>query len=362
MADPRPEFKDALLPSSPTSAPLCESQRIEIIDLLAQGERNVEAIAEQTGLAVANTSRHLQVLKGANLVAARKERATGVLPPCDPMVLRRYRALQELSEARLAEVGRLVDDYFGIADGLERSRRRSFCGGRGGATSWFWTCVRRRVRLWAHQGGALHPAPRLGEAPERVAERAPHRRLLPRALLCPRSEAVRLLRKRGVEAVRLKEGYPEWRDAGLPCRAESSRAVASRSTDDEDTDDPQRPTLWHGAHVQRAPTGAEPALKVEGAEVTVFPFGGRGDLGQADSKRPNGYLQRRADAHGVLAKKGQVLLCGPAWTRVASRNRKSWKAAVAAPSTTSRSRPPQPTRSWCSEPAGWRQRREEALE
>ncbi len=114
------EFKDAVFAQfAQIGAAFSSPKRIEIIDLLAQGERNVEAIAEQTGLTVANTSRHLQVLKAGHLVATRKDGLQVFYRLADPAVLRGYRALQELSEARLAEVGRLVDAYFGGADGLE---------------------------------------------------------------------------------------------------------------------------------------------------------------------------------------------------------------------------------------------------
>jgi len=107
------EFKDAVFTQFAQIAGAFGSpKRIEIVDLLAQGERNVEAIARETGLTVANTSRHLQVLKGVSLVATRKEGLLVFYRLADPMVLRGYHALQELAEARLAEVGRLVKDYF----------------------------------------------------------------------------------------------------------------------------------------------------------------------------------------------------------------------------------------------------------
>ena len=82
------EFKDAIFTQfAQIAAASASPKRIEIIDLLAQGERHVEAIARETGLTVANTSRHLQVLKGANLVATRKD-GLQVYRLADPMVLR----------------------------------------------------------------------------------------------------------------------------------------------------------------------------------------------------------------------------------------------------------------------------------
>ncbi len=212
------EFKDALFAQfAQVGAAFASPKRIEIIDLLAQGERNVEIIAKETGLTVGNTSRHLQVLKGANLVAARKDGLQVYYRLADPMVLRGYRTLRELSESRLAEVGRLVEDYFGSTDGLEpvekedllrRARKRDVTV----------LDVRPVPEFEAgHIAGAVSIP--LTELERRLAELPRGRRVVaycrgPYCVLA--AEAVRLLRKRGVEAARLKEGYPEWRDAGLP--------------------------------------------------------------------------------------------------------------------------------------------------
>lgn len=215
------EFKDALFAQfAQVGAAFASPKRIEIIDLLAQGERNVETVARETGLTVANTSRHLQVLKGANLVASRKDGLQVFYRLADPMVLRGYRTLRELSEARLAEVGRLVEDYFGSTDGLEpvekeallrRARRREITV----------LDVRPTQEFAAgHIAGAVSIP--LTELEQRLAELPRGRRVVaycrgPYCVLA--AEAVRLLRKRGVDAARLKEGYPEWRDAGLPVQS-----------------------------------------------------------------------------------------------------------------------------------------------
>jgi len=117
------QFKDAVFDQfARIAAAFSSPRRIELIDLLAQGERHVEALARESGLSVANTSQHLQVLKATNLVAARKVGLQVFYRLADPMVLHSYRALQQLAEARLAEIGRLVDDYFSDVDGLEPRR------------------------------------------------------------------------------------------------------------------------------------------------------------------------------------------------------------------------------------------------
>jgi rhodanese-related sulfurtransferase len=224
------EFKDALFTQfAQIGGAFASPKRIEIIDLLAQGERHVEALAREAGLAVANTSRHLQVLKAAHLVASRKEGLQVFYRLADPMVLRGYRALQEVSEARLAEVGRLVDDYFGSADGLEPVEKEELLR-RARKRDVVVLDVRPSVEYAAgHIAGAVSIP--LAELKKRLAELPPGRRVVaycrgPYCVLA--AEAVKLLRKRGVEARRLREGYPEWRDAGLPVEKRSEPSPRSK--------------------------------------------------------------------------------------------------------------------------------------
>ncbi|MBI5495926.1 MAG: metalloregulator ArsR/SmtB family transcription factor [Deltaproteobacteria bacterium] len=215
------EFKDAVFEQfALVAAAFSAPKRIELIDVLAQGERHVEALAAETGSTVANTSRHLQVLKGANLVASRKDGLQVFYRLADPLVSRGYRALQELAEARLAEVGRLVDDYFGDADGLEPVERVELLR-RARGREVVVIDVRPRVEYAAgHIAGALSIP--LGELERRLAELPTGKRVVaycrgPYCVLA--AEAVRMLRRRGRDAVRLKDGYPEWNQAGLPVEA-----------------------------------------------------------------------------------------------------------------------------------------------
>lgn len=212
------EFKDALFARfAAIGSAFASPRRIELIDVLAQGERNVETLAEETGLSVANTSRHLQVLKAANLVAWRKDGLQVFYRLADAMVLRGYRALQALSEARLAEVDRLVRDYFTSTDGLEpvpreellrRARRRDVVV----------LDVRPPEEYAAgHIAGALSVP--LADLRRRLADLPTGKQIVaycrgPYCVLA--AQAVRRLRRRGFDAVRLADGYPEWRDAGLP--------------------------------------------------------------------------------------------------------------------------------------------------
>lgn len=217
------DFKDALFTQfAQIGGAFSSPKRIEIIDVLAQGERHVEALAREAGLTVANTSRHLQVLKAAHLVASRKDGQQVFYRLADPMVLRGYRVLRELSETSLAEVSRLVDAYFGSADGLEPVEKEELLRRARGRDVLVLDVRPPEEYAAGHIAGAVSIP--FAELAKRLAELPPGRRVVaycrgPYCVLA--AEAVKLLRKRGVDALRLKEGYPEWRDAGLPVESPS---------------------------------------------------------------------------------------------------------------------------------------------
>jgi rhodanese-related sulfurtransferase/DNA-binding transcriptional ArsR family regulator len=212
------EFKDGVFAQfARVAAAFASPRRIEIVDLLAQGERPVEALARETGLSVANASRHLQVLKGAQLVVARKAGLQVFYRIADPVVLDGYRSLRALAEVRLAEVDRLVADYFGAVDGLEPVASDELLRRARGRDVVVVDVRPPEEYAAGHVAGALSiPLP---ELERRLAELPRGRRVVAycRGPYCVLSaEAVRLLRRRGRDAVRLRDGYPEWRDAGLP--------------------------------------------------------------------------------------------------------------------------------------------------
>ena len=86
-------------------------RRLELIELLAQGERMVEELANETAQTVANTSQHLQVLRQAHLVETRRSGTHIAYRLADDRVARLWCALRDVGQARLAEVDRLVDTY-----------------------------------------------------------------------------------------------------------------------------------------------------------------------------------------------------------------------------------------------------------
>jgi rhodanese-related sulfurtransferase/DNA-binding transcriptional ArsR family regulator len=205
-------------------------KRIELIDVLAQGERNVETLAAETGLSVANTSRHLQVLKASGLVASRKAGLQVFYRISSAEVVEGYRVLRRIAEARIAELGRIVKEYFDEFDGMEPIGREALVG-RARAGDITVIDVRPLVEYRSgHIEGALSIP--LEDLEKRLTELPPGREIVaycrgPYCVLA--AEAVRLLRQRGRKAVRFAEGYPEWFGAGLPVESTANETGKFRS-------------------------------------------------------------------------------------------------------------------------------------
>jgi rhodanese-related sulfurtransferase/DNA-binding transcriptional ArsR family regulator len=224
------DFKNAVFAHfAQIAAAFGSPKRIELIDVLAQGERNVETLARETGLSIANASRHLQVLKGTSLVASRKDGQHVFYRLADALVLDGYRVLQALAEARRADVGRLVREYYGSADGLEPVERDELLR-RARARQVLVLDVRPREEYAAgHIAGAVSLP--LTELRRRLDQLPRSKRIVaycrgPYCVLA--AEAVHLLREQGFDALRLREGYPEWHDAGLPVETGAGPATRTR--------------------------------------------------------------------------------------------------------------------------------------
>jgi len=195
---------------------LASPSRLELLDLLGQAPRTVEAVARETSMSMANTSQHLQVLRAAGLVEARKD---GLFVTCALAddVADLYLALRRVAERRLAEVSRIARDMLAEYGALEPVDGDGLVARirKGDVTV---LDVRPREEFEAgHLPGALCvPLPelrdRLASLPKRKAIVAYCRG--PYCLYA--LEAVRVLRKRGLKAIRLDEGVAEWRRRGLP--------------------------------------------------------------------------------------------------------------------------------------------------
>ncbi len=114
------EFKDRLYAEIGRIARAIDSpRRLELIDLLAQGERSVEDLAAEAALSIANTSRHLQILRGARLVESRKEGLRVYYRLAETEVFDVSRAVRGMAQRRLADLDRLVEAYLGSRDELQ---------------------------------------------------------------------------------------------------------------------------------------------------------------------------------------------------------------------------------------------------
>lgn len=215
------EFKDTVFQQFARIAQaFATPKRLEIVDVLTQGERDVETLAHEIRSTLANTSRHLQVLRQVRLVESRKDGVRVLYRLADPAVQRCWKHLQALAESRLPDVTDAVRRYFEARDGMEPISRDE---------------LQRRIRQGevivldvrpveeyevGHIPGAVSVP--LAELAERLDEIPSNREAVAycRGPYCVLSaEAVALLREAGRRAVRLVEGLPEWRDAGLAVEA-----------------------------------------------------------------------------------------------------------------------------------------------
>jgi ArsR family transcriptional regulator len=191
--------------------------RLELLELLAQGERSVERLAELGGLSIANASQHLQQLRRAGLVTSRKAGKYVFYLVPDDAVLSLISALRVVAERNYAEAARVVDMYFRQRDALEPvSREELLRRKREGSVTVL--DVRPPEEFAAgHIQGAINIP--IKELERRLAEIGRRREVVAycRGPYCVMAfEAVARLRERGFRVRRLVDGYPEWRLAGLP--------------------------------------------------------------------------------------------------------------------------------------------------
>ncbi len=196
---------------------LGSAARLELLDFLAQGERGVEELATVARLSVANTSKHLQQLKSAGLVEARRDGKHIRYRLSDDRTLDAIGDLRVLAEAHLDQVGELVSSYLRARDGLEPVPAEELLDR---AQNGLVTVIDVRPPeeyAQGHIAGALNiPLAQLKQELKRLPR---DREVVAycRGPWCVLSfEAVARLRKAGIQARRLQNGLPEWRQAGLP--------------------------------------------------------------------------------------------------------------------------------------------------
>jgi rhodanese-related sulfurtransferase/DNA-binding transcriptional ArsR family regulator len=210
--------KDRLYEAFAATAKAAASpKRIEVLELLAQGERTVEALARATGMGVTNTSAHLQLLRHARLVDTRKDGTRVFYRLAGDEVAAFVAVLRDLARSRLAEVDQVVRDYFGARDALEPVSRAELAerAGRGDVVI---LDVRPEEEFAAgHIPAAVSvPLERLDAALAGLPEGAQIVAYCRGPYCVLAVQAVERLRARGFQARRLDGGMPEWRLAGLP--------------------------------------------------------------------------------------------------------------------------------------------------
>ncbi len=191
--------------------------RLELLELLAQGERTVDSLAQETALSVANVSQHLKALRAACLVERRKQGLFVWYRLADPIVFELSRAIRTVAERRLAELERVVREQFGDRSGAEPvSMKELLRRGRS----------RDVVVLDTRPAGEYAAGHIAGAVSMPVDDLEKHLQELPRrkefVAYCRgpyciyADRAVAILRASGRRASRLREGFPEWRAEGLP--------------------------------------------------------------------------------------------------------------------------------------------------
>jgi rhodanese-related sulfurtransferase len=203
------EFKDRLYPEfARVSQALASERRLELVDLLAQAPRRVEALAEETGMTLANVSQHLQVLKNARLVESERHGTSVTYRLASNGVMDLWLALRSVGEERLPEIDRLRAEFSRDEGELPQSELKQLL--KSGAA----VLIDVRPEAEFHHG---HIDGAISIPVEELAQRADQLPKDKRIIAYCRGEyclfadeAVSLLRERGFDAMRLEGGWPEW--------------------------------------------------------------------------------------------------------------------------------------------------------
>jgi rhodanese-related sulfurtransferase len=212
------EFKDRLFGQfARIGKALASPRRLEIVDLLAQGERTVEEIAEQTSMSVASASQHLQALKAARMVEARREGLYMHYRLADEDVFRTWQAVRTLAESRLCEVDGVVETYLKDREVLETVDATELMERLSDGSVVVLDVRPEEEYRSGHIPGAVSVPVDALEAAQQTLPKDREIVAYCRGPYCVFSdEAVALLRARGYQAYRLRQGLPDWRAAGMP--------------------------------------------------------------------------------------------------------------------------------------------------
>lgn len=212
------EFKDRLYAQfARIGKALSSPHRLELLELLAQGERTVESLAAEIGLSLANTSQHLQTLKQASLIDGRKDGLHVYYRLADPAVFDVSSAIHRVAERRLADLDRVVREYFGNRTGAQPIRMKDLLRLARSRDVVILDTRPASEYLAGHIAGAISVP--VGDLQKRLRDLPKGKEYVAycRGPYCVYAdEAVELLRARKRRARRLAEGFPEWKAAGYP--------------------------------------------------------------------------------------------------------------------------------------------------
>jgi len=201
---------------------VAHEHRLELLEALAQGERSVDTLASRAGLSIANASQHLQQMRRAGLIEARRKGKFVYYRLSDTSVLDLIASLTRIGERHVAEVGKIVRDYFQSRDDMEPvSRSELLARMKKGDVQLLDVRPEDEFAL-GHLPGAMNiPLDRLKK---KLSTLDPEKEIVAycRGPYCVLSfETVAILRKKGFKVRRLEDGLPEWKAAGLPVTTRS---------------------------------------------------------------------------------------------------------------------------------------------
>lgn len=199
---------------------LGHEHRLELLEHLGQGEQPVEALAARTGIAFANASQHLQLLRRSGLVNARRAGRQVLYRLADGPVVEAVSALRALAEQNMLEVQATITAYYTSLDSLEPIGSDELLRRLRDDTVTLLDVRPSGEYRAGHLPGAINVT--LEQLEGRLAELPAGREVIAycRSPYCVLSyQATAVLRARGFDVRRLADGFPEWRAAGLPVEA-----------------------------------------------------------------------------------------------------------------------------------------------
>ena len=212
--------KDALFDAfAEVAKAMASGRRAEIIGVLAQGERSVEQLSDEIGQTIANTSHHLRAMARAGVLRTRRDGTRIFYMLASERVGEVWAALRDIATEHVVGINELAEAYVGDRSGLEPVTRREL-EARLQAGDTVVLDVRPAAEYEAGHIAGARSVP-VGEL-RRLRSLSKDIEIVAycRGPFCVYADdAVRQLRRRGFNARRLEDGYPEWKRAGLPIAA-----------------------------------------------------------------------------------------------------------------------------------------------